>query len=49
MSPLTAFYHLADVSSPRVWFDGPIEQNDPWPGEEDLGLENNRNHRILNK
>lgn len=30
MSPLAALCHLADVTSARIWFDFPLEENDPW-------------------
>jgi len=32
MSPLAAFCHICDVTSARIWFDYPAEQNDPWIG-----------------
>lgn len=32
MNPLAAFCHLADVTSARIWFDHPQEQNDAWVG-----------------
>ncbi len=32
MGPLAAFCHLCDVTSARIWFDCPKEENDPWPG-----------------
>ena len=32
MGPLAALCHLADVTSARLWFDHPMEQNDPWSG-----------------
>lgn len=32
MGPLAALCHLADVASARVWFDHPLEHDDPWPG-----------------
>ncbi|MBU6414916.1 hypothetical protein KGQ34_01565 [Patescibacteria group bacterium] len=31
MGPLAALCHLADVTSARIWFNHPMEQNDPWP------------------
>lgn len=30
--PLAALCHMADVMSARVWFDHPLEQDDPWRG-----------------
>lgn len=32
MSPLAAVAHMCDVCSARVWFDHPMNENDPWPG-----------------
>lgn len=32
MNPLAAFCHLCDVTSARIWFDYPMEQNDSWSG-----------------
>lgn len=32
MNPLAALCHLADVTSARIWFDHPLEQNDSWSG-----------------
>ena len=32
MNPLAALCHLADVTSARIWFNHPMEQNDPWIG-----------------
>ncbi len=32
MGPLAALCHLADVTSARIWFDHPLEENDPWDG-----------------
>jgi hypothetical protein len=32
MSPLAAFCHLCDVVSARMWYDHPLEQDDPWVG-----------------
>ncbi len=34
MNPLAALCHLADVTSARIWFDYP-SQNDPWRGVAD--------------
>lgn len=34
MGPLAAVAHMCDVASARLWFDHPMEQNDPWPGAE---------------
>src|SRR3989338_58274 len=30
--PLAAFAHLCDVTSARIWFDHPLQENDPWQG-----------------
>jgi hypothetical protein len=30
--PLAAFCHLCDVTSARLWFDCPRDQDDPWSG-----------------
>lgn len=32
MGPLAALCHLADVTSARLWFNHPMEQNDLWSG-----------------
>ncbi len=32
MGPLAAFCHLCDVTSARIWFDHPMEEDDPWYG-----------------
>lgn len=32
MSPLAAAAHLCDVTSARIWFNHPMEANDPWAG-----------------
>lgn len=32
MSPLAAFCHTCDTLSARVWFDYPLQENDPWQG-----------------
>ena len=32
MGPLAAFTHMCDVASARLWFDHPLEENDPWIG-----------------
>jgi hypothetical protein len=32
MSPLACVAHMCDVASARLWFDHPMEANDPWPG-----------------
>lgn len=32
MGPLAALCHLADVTSARIWFDHPMERNEPWFG-----------------
>ena len=32
MGPLAAMAHMCDVASARLWFDHPMEQNDPWQG-----------------
>jgi hypothetical protein len=32
MSPLAAFCHMCDVASARLWYDYPLERDDPWPG-----------------
>ena len=32
MGPLAGFCHACDVFSARVWFDHPMEKNDPWIG-----------------
>lgn len=32
MSPLAAFCHMCDVASARIWFDHPLERDDPWTG-----------------
>jgi len=32
MGSLAAFCHLCDVTSARIWFDSPMEHNDPWQG-----------------
>lgn len=37
MSPLAAFCHLCDVTSARIWYDYPVEQNDPWISAGRLG------------
>jgi hypothetical protein len=30
MGPLAAFCHLCDVTSARIWFDHPLQENDQW-------------------
>lgn len=30
--PFTAFTHLCDYTSARLWFDHPLEKEDPWAG-----------------
>jgi hypothetical protein len=30
--PLAAFCHLCDVTSARIWFNNPLNVNDPWLG-----------------
>lgn len=30
--PLAAFVHLCDVTSARIWFNHPLEKDDPWKG-----------------
>jgi hypothetical protein len=32
MSPLAAFCHMCDVASARLWYDYPLERDDPWTG-----------------
>lgn len=32
MSPLAAFCHMCDVVSARLWYDYPLERDDPWEG-----------------
>ncbi|MDO8495127.1 MAG: hypothetical protein Q7S32_01180 [bacterium] len=32
MGPLAAFCHVCDVTSARIFFDYPLEKNDPWAG-----------------
>jgi hypothetical protein len=32
MGPLAAFCHLCDVTSARIWFNHPMEKDDPWLG-----------------
>lgn len=32
MGPLAALCHLADVTSARIFFDNPRQENDPWRG-----------------
>ena len=32
MGPVAAFCHLCDVTSARIWFDHPMETDDPWDG-----------------
>ena len=32
MSPLAAFCHMCDVASARLWYDHPLERDDPWEG-----------------
>jgi hypothetical protein len=32
MGPLAAFCHLCDVTSARIWFDHPMEKDEPWLG-----------------
>ena len=32
MGPLAAFCHLCDVTSARIWFNHPMEKDDPWFG-----------------
>ena len=32
MRSLAAFCHLCDVTSARIWFDHPMEKDDPWYG-----------------
>ncbi|MCA9071206.1 MAG: hypothetical protein KDA84_19900 [Planctomycetaceae bacterium] len=32
MSPLAAFCHMCDVASARLWYDYPLESDDPWKG-----------------
>jgi hypothetical protein len=32
MNELTAFCHICDVSSARIWYDHPLDYGDPWTG-----------------
>ena len=32
MGPLACIAHMCDVASARLWFDHPMQKNDPWPG-----------------
>jgi hypothetical protein len=32
MSPLAAFCHMCDVASARLWYDYPLQRDDPWVG-----------------
>ena len=32
MGPLACAAHMCDVCSARLWFNHPMENNDPWPG-----------------
>lgn len=32
MGPLATVAHMCDVASARLWFDHPLQENDPWPG-----------------
>lgn len=32
MSPLATLCHMADSASARLWFDHPLEEQDPWGG-----------------
>ncbi|MBI2640193.1 MAG: hypothetical protein HYW90_04900 [Candidatus Sungbacteria bacterium] len=32
MGPLACVAHMCDVASARLWFDHPMQENDPWPG-----------------
>lgn len=32
MGPLACVVHMSDVCSARLWFDHPMEHNDPWDG-----------------
>jgi hypothetical protein len=32
MSPLAALCHMCDVASARLWYDHPLERDDPWAG-----------------
>jgi len=32
MGPLACVAHMCDVPSARLWFDFPMEENDPWRG-----------------
>ncbi|MBI2023686.1 hypothetical protein HYT01_03960 [Candidatus Giovannonibacteria bacterium] len=32
MGPLACAAHMCDVASARLWFDHPMQENDPWPG-----------------
>lgn len=34
MNPLAAFCHSCDVLSARLWFNHPLEKNDPWQGSQ---------------
>ena len=38
MNPLAALCHLADVTSARIWFDHPMEENDPWQGAQRIRI-----------
>ena len=32
MGPLAAFCHVCDVTSARLWFDYPMDEDDLWQG-----------------
>jgi len=32
MNPLACVAHMCDVASARLWFDHPLQENDPWHG-----------------
>lgn len=32
MGPLAAFCHMCDITSARLWFNHPLESEDPWVG-----------------
>ena len=41
MGPLAALCHMADVASARLWFDHPMQENDPWLGARRIRDTNN--------
>lgn len=38
MGPLACVAHMCDVASARLWFDHPLQENDPWTGSKRNGV-----------